>query len=234
MTVLSASQNALARLVGRRPAAVVSSTEEICVEITALAQEAADDIAAAHDWQALTEEYTITGDGTASAFPFPTDYDRMVLATEMYDPDTWCWGYEHITDYGLWVRYKNSGFGWVSPGVWTIRKNQFEFLPVPPAGQEATFLYISKNIFTNEAGVAKAALSADTDSFVLDERLLTLSLLWRWLSLKRMDYQQELDDFNIALSQAAARDKGARVIRKGAKTRLINAYPAYPWPLGGV
>ncbi|MGN7962184.1 phage adaptor protein [Brucella sp. 22210] len=233
MTVLSAAQDAIARLVGRRPAAVVSSTDEICVEVTSIAQEAAEDIAKAHDWQNLTEFYTLTADGTASAYPFPSDYDRMVQKTELYDPKTWCWGYEHITDYGQWIIYNNSGFGWISPGIWTIRKNQFHFMPTPAQGAQAVFAYVQNTIFTDANGNPKAKITADTDVFVLDERILTLAIIWKWLSLKRMDYQQEMDDYNIAISQAAARDKGARVIRKNNRFAPLNTYLAYPWPLGG-
>jgi hypothetical protein len=233
MTILSAAQDAIARLVGRRPAAVVSSTDEICVEITAIAQEAAEEIFKAHDWQDLTEFQTITGDGTSSTFALPSDYDRMVLKSELYDPNNWFWNYQHVTDYGQWLIYQNSGFGWVSPGVWTLRKNQFHFMPTPQAGAKAVFPYVSNNIFADSNGNPKPRLSADTDSFVLDERVLTLAIIWKWLSLKRMDYQQEIDDYNIALTQAAARDKGSRVIRKGNRFNPLNTYLAWPYSLGG-
>lgn len=232
MTILTAAQQAIMTLVGRKPAAVVSSTDGICVEMTALAQTAAVEIAKSHDWQALTEFYTVTANGTDSAYPFPPDYDRMVQATDLYDPNNWCWGYHHVSDYGEWIQYQISGIGLISPGVWTIRKNQFHFLPAPAAAQQAIFPYISKNIFTDANGAPKATLTLDTDVFVLDERLLTLSLLWRWLSLKRMDYQQEFADFELALSQEQTRDKGARVIRSGRTLRGLDLRPAYPWPLG--
>lgn len=233
MTVLTAAQSALAKLVGRRPSAVVSSTDEICVEITALAQEAAVEIMKDHDWQALTEFYTITGDGAASAFPFPADYDRMVQATGLYDPNTWCWGYSHVSDYGEWMRYESGDAIVASPGVWNIRKNKFNFLPVPSAGQKAIFPYISKNVFSDATGAPKAILTADSDEFFLGDRILTLALIWKWLALKRMDCQQEIDDYNLALSQASTRDRGARVIRKGGgNLSALNAQYAYPWELG--
>jgi len=231
MTILSASQDAIAKLVGRRPPAVVSSTDEICVEVTAIAQEAATDIAKAHDWQSLTEFHTITANGTDSAYPFPTDYDRMVQASEFYDPNNWAWGYCHITDYGEWLQMLNRGIGMLTPGAWTIRKNQFHFLPTPASGQEAVFPYISKNIFTDTDGAPKNRITQDSDSFVLDDSLLALAIVWRWLSLKRMDYQQEIEDYNVALSQAMAKDKGARTIRS-RPSRALNARPAWPWPLG--
>ncbi|HRQ33960.1 MAG TPA: hypothetical protein PLM89_12740, partial [Anaerolineales bacterium] len=117
--------------------------------------EQATDIAKAHEWQNLTEFHTITANGTDSAYPFPTDYDRMVQASEFYDPNNWAWGYCHITDYGEWLQMLNRGIGMLTPGAWTIRKNQFHFLPTPASGQEAVFPYISKNIFTDTDGAPK-------------------------------------------------------------------------------
>lgn len=232
MTILAASQQAIMQLVGRKPAAVVSSTDEICVEITAIAQEAATEIAKAHYWQELTEFYTITANGADTAYPFPADYDRMVQATELYDPDNWCWGYDHISDYGQWVQYESGRLALLNPGIWTIRKNQFHFLPKPASGQKAIFPYITKNIFVDANGARKSEITNDNDSFVLDERVLKLAIIWKWLSLKRMDYQQEHADFQYALSQEAARDKGARVIRKRSRSIDLDTRIAWPWPLG--
>lgn len=231
MTVLSAAQSAMARLVGRRPAAVVSSQNEMEVEITALAQEAAVDIMKGNDWQALTEFHTVTPDGTSSAYPFPTDYDRMIQASEIYDPETWCWGYRHILDYGEWLTHQAQGFV-QSPGAWLIRGNQFHFSPTPPVGQTAVFPYISRNIFTSDNGTAKTEIENDTDSFVLDERLLTLSLVWRWKQMKGFDYAEDMRSYEMALSQAMTRDRGSRVIRRNSRHVPPNVRLGWPHELG--
>lgn len=234
MTILAASQAAIMRLVGQKPAAVVSSTDEICVEMTALAQDAAEEIAKANDWQALVRFQTITADGVASAFSMPPDYDRMVQASGIYDPNNWCWGYQNVPSYADWLQYQISDYGMIAPGIWTIYQNQFHFQPLPASGAQATFPYISKNIFTDTNGNPKSAITADTDSFALDERLLRLALVWKWLSLKRMDYQQEMDDYNVAMSEAATRDRGSRVIRSGSRQfRSLNIGVAWPYELGG-
>lgn len=234
MTILSASQAAIAQLVGRRPAAVVSSNEEICVEVTAIAQEAAMDIAKAFDWQKLTKFHTVTADGTTSSFPMPDDYDRMVQATDLYDPQNWAWNYQHVTDPGDWIQLTNSGFGLLSPGMWTMLGGEFRFLPVPGSGQSAIFPYISNIIFRDRDGNPKTELTRDDDVFVLDERVLKLAIIWRWLALKRMDYQQEMEDYNISIDQEMTRDKGARVIRKNHRRPMHGMSVAWPWPLGQV
>lgn len=232
MSVLSACQDAIARLVARRPSSVFASDDEICVEIASLANEAATDIAKAYDWQALIEYYPVTGDGTSVEFPFPDDYDRMVQATEIYDPDNWCWGFQHINDYGQWLLLEAQGFT-ITPGAWIIRGNTFQFYPAPASGAVANFPYVSSFWARAANNTPKAVFDRDDDSFALDDRLLTLSLIWRWKSMKGMDYAEDIRNADIAMSQAMARDKGARTIRKGGRvTSSMNTHIAWPWSLG--
>lgn len=233
MTALSACQDALARLVARRPSSVFASDEEICVEIASLANEAATDIMKANDWQALTKFYTITGDGTSVTYPFPSDYDRMIQATDLYDPNNWCWGYEHITEYGMWIINQARGLS-LTPGAWMIQGSQFNFFPAPASGAQAIFPYVSKQWAKSATGTAKGQFDRDDDIFILDDRLLTLALIWRWKSMKGMDYAEDIKNSDIALSQSMARDKGSRTIRKGGHGAIAqNTRLAWPWPLGG-
>lgn len=232
MTILSTAQNAIAQLVGERPPAVVSSQDTICVEVTAIAREAAVDIAESYDWQALTKFHTITADGSGS-YPFPTDYHRMVQRSEVFDPNNWAWGYNHVPAPSDWLFYLNNSTGLVPPGIWQIRDNKFHFLPEPPVSASAVFPYITRNLFIASNGAMKDDITSDQDKFVLDERLLKLAIIWRWLSIKRMDYQQELDDYNRAMDRAAADDRGARGIKATGPWAIPgDVRNAYPWPLG--
>lgn len=232
MSVLSACQDAIARLVARRPASVFASDDEICVEIASLANEAATDIAKANDWQALTVLKIIDGDGVTVDWPMPTDYDRMVNGTDVHS-GTW-----------TYMRYMNAGTldNWqdlnallpaIPPGYWIILQNQISFLPTVTSGQDARFYYVSNQWARSAGGTAKALFDRDDDTFVLDDRLLTLALIWRWKSMKGMDYQEDIKNSDIALSQAMARDKGSRPIRKGyGNLSGMNTRLAWPWSLG--
>lgn len=230
MTILTAAQGAMARLVGRRPAAVVSSTNEMEVEITSLAQEAAVEIAKSHDWQALTEQHTVNGTGDDS-YPIPPDYDRMNMAVGVSSPSWPNWWFSHARSLDEWEQIKIRGIN-LEPGWWIILGGRFQTLPVIPAGGEARFFYLTKNIFTSDNQTPKDAITADTDSFRLDERLLTLAIIWRWLSLKRMDYSEELRTYEYALSQEQARDGGSRVMRSNGSVRFPGAVNSWPWELG--
>jgi hypothetical protein len=232
MTALSACQSAISRLVAVKPDSVFASTDEICVEIASLANEAATDIMKANDWQALTKLKIITGDGVTADWPLPDDYDRMVNGQEVHS-GTW-----------TFMRYMNAGTldYWQDlkallpacpPGYWIILQNKISFLPTVSTGNDARFYYVSNKFAASAGGAGKAAFDRDDDTFVLQDRLLTLALIWRWKSMKGNDYQEDMRNYDIALSQAMARDKGSRVIRSnGGWARGLNTRLGWPWELG--
>lgn len=232
MTTLSACQSAIARLVARKPNSVFSSDDEICVEIADLANEVAADIAEACDWQALTVLKIITGDGVTVNWPLPDDYVRMVGGTDIHS-GTWTYmRYAASPTLDAWQDL-NALLPAIPPGYWTILQNQIGFVPTISSGQDARFYYISSNWARSASGQPKALFDRDDDTFVLDDRLLTLGLIWRWKSMKGMDYQEDMRNYDIALSQAMTRDKGSRVIRKGGcGVGGLNTHLAWPYVLG--
>lgn len=231
MTILAAAQTALGRLMGRRPPAVVSSTGELEVEITDLARAAALDISRAADWQGLTKLCTLTGDGVTEAHALPDDYDRMVASTEVHSGLWRNWYYTRIENLDEWLNVQQ--FAMVTPGYWLLLGGQMHILPLIPPGETAQFWYVSNAIIRGANGTLKDTITADSDTFLLDENVLALAIIWRWRALKQMDYQEDYNNYEIALSQEMARDKGARTIRSGPTRRLgWGARASYPWPLG--
>lgn len=231
MTVLKACQDAMIRLVKYRPQSVFSSDEPTVLEVADLVNEVATYIVKSHDWQALTTIGVFTGDDVTQSFSKPDDYDRMLVASEIQDNITWFWNFIHIPTIDEWITLKNSNWNLISPGAWILMEDQFQFNPAPPAGQEAQFPYVKNTYARSNTNLPKAQFDADTDSFVLSERLLTLGLVWMWRQQKRLDSGQEEADFMMALSQEASRDGGARVIRHRAVRRL-NTSVGWPGRLG--
>jgi hypothetical protein len=231
MTVLSAMQSAALRLVGRKLTAFFSSTGQFEREIVDLVNEVATDIVQSHDWQALTFIATITGDGSTTEFPLPADYDRMKLAQHMQDGKSWFWGYTRVQSLDEWISLQSGGWAALSPGWWILLQNQFQFYPAPGSGAEAKYPYVSKLYARDKDNAPKAAFTADDDSFALDERLLTLALIWRWREMKRIDATGDMENFTKAFDERSARDGGSRTIRKNGG-RVIHAAPAWPWVLG--
>lgn len=233
MTFLQVVQKVALRVIGAQPSSAFApaNDRQTVREIVDLANDMAQDIAASQDWQALTKIATITGDGIETQFDLPSDFDRMLLASELVDPANWFWGYGQIATVNEWLRLKSLGYEWITPGAWIIIGNQFNFLPAPGSGQEAEYPYITKNIVNGVSG-PKESFTADSDEFVLDERLLTLGTVWRWKEEKGLEYAEDMQTYETALSQRQAKDPGGRVIRNAPRLPRGLFSRAYPWELG--
>ena len=228
MAILDAIRKAILRTDGSVVTEVYSSADQICVEMADLANDVAIDIVKGHDWRKLTKLHTMAGNGVTEDFPLPADYDRMVLASEIDDMDMWFWGYCNIPTINEWLELKNSGFVGLNPGGWIMIGGNMSFMPAPTG--TAVYPYISNLYARDEDGNPKAQFDRDTDTFVLDERLITLGCIWRWFEQKHMPV--DTSEYDLALSQAQARDKGARTVTNRRKLPYVGSRIAWPWSLG--
>lgn len=226
MTVLSAAQAAALRLLGRKPPSIFSSSNTFEMELADLATEAAIAIAKEHEWQKLKKLATLTGDGSTTVFDPPTDYDRMVKDGNVHSSLYQTAYFSRVDSLDDWILIGDT-LAEPSPGSWIIIGGQMNIKPAMVSGETARFYYISKYIASG-----KAAFSADADEFLLPERLLTLGLIWRWRAQKRMEYAEDLQNYEIALSQEIARDRGARIISVGSQRYSGNVSLPYPGQLG--
>jgi hypothetical protein len=231
VTVLAAMQSAAVRLMGQRPTGFFGASGSFEAEMSDLVNEVATDVAKYQDWQALVRVGTVTGDGTLTQFDLPDDYDRMLGSSAMQDLTSWFWGFGAYTDINSFLYDEARGFSGF-PGGWIIYGNQLRFSPAPSDAQVATFPYITQNWAVDASTAAKGAFTADTDSFALPERLLTLGLVWRWRENKKLDSTGDQEAFIKALDEYAAKDRGARVYRKRARRAFPGTYTAWPWELG--
>lgn len=229
MTVLAAMQSAAVRLIGRKPSVFFGASQTFELEITVLVNEVAIDIAKYQDWQALVTIGTVTGDGAETEFELPEDYDRMMQASRLQDTAQWAWGYHHYQSIDAFLLDSDSGFN-AQPGGWIIYDGKMRFSPAPTG--TARFPYITKNIALSENTAPRLDFIADTDSFRLPERLLTLGLVWRWRENKKLDANGDQEAFIKALDEYAAKDSGPTVIRRNSRGGLRGARVAWPWPLG--
>lgn len=228
--IFNAIRAAILRVQGVAIQQAFSSTDLVALEMADLANEVAADIVASHDWRALTKVATVVGNG-GLAYPLPADYDRMTLASEVDDAATWFWGYDNFESVNEWMRFKSGTYSIVSPGGWIIIGGELQFYPAPNG--TAQYPYVS-NLWARAAdGTPKAEFTADDDTFVLDERLLTLGLIWKWNAQKGQDYSEALSDYEMALGQKQGRDKGSRLLRTPRRYGVPGARLAYAGrPLG--
>jgi len=228
MTVLQACASAAMRLVSQRPSTIFYSTDTFEMELQDLVNEVAADIAKSADWQALIRIATLTGDGVTTAFDLPSDYARMLIKSDFIDSNNFAWGYSRIHDINEFLALQSAAL----PGNWILYGNQLHFTPVPASGSSTQFPYIDENYATDTNGTPKAAFTVDNDIFRLNERLLTLGLVWRWRQNKKLSYGEDEAAFSKAFAELSGRDRGSRIFATGPSRFPGNVSMAYPWQLG--
>ncbi|WKA31607.1 hypothetical protein [Bradyrhizobium roseum] len=228
MTVLAAAQAAGQLLLGRKPGSLFGS-DPFGLELGVLANEAALAIAEYHDWQKLKILKTEPGNGVAIAFNLPTDYGRM-LKKPVIHSSTWRnANYRQARDEDEWIYLQDTNISG-TPGVWIMLGGQLQIFPPMPASENARYYYISNKLVATSDGAAgsKASFTADGDAFVLSERLLKLALMWRWRSLKRMEYSEDLTNYEIALAEEVTKDRPRPPLVAGRQRVPTEASMAYP------
>jgi len=231
MSFLSAAQSAALRLTGKKPLTFFSSTNTFEMEIIDLANEVVTDMVKYADWRRLTTLKQMAGDGTTYGFDLPSDYSRMVLGNTISRANWYTWGYLDAPSLNYWMDLVN-GLATPNPGYWIILDGQVQFRPAVEAGTTAQYFYISKNAVLDEDGTTrKAAFAKDTDTFLLDEDVLILGIVYKWRAQKRLEYAQDFANYEQSLAQASSFDKGSRIVRN-AKRYTLDSRNAYPRPLG--
>jgi hypothetical protein len=231
MSFLSAAQSASIRLIGKKPSTFFSSQNTFEMEIIDLANEVVTDMVKYADWRRLITLQQMVGDGVTYGFDLPDDYDRMPIGVDISRANWYTWGYVDAPSLNYWMDLVN-GLASPNPGYWIMLDGQIQFRPAVSASTTAQFFYVSKNAVLDADGTTKKpAFTKDEDTYLLDERVLKLGIIYKWRAQKRLEYAQDFSNYEQALMQASGHDKGAR-ITKGANRASMGAYTAYPWALG--
>jgi hypothetical protein len=231
MTLLSVIKDVCLVVGVQQPTSVFASIggnrtmQEMAGLATEMAQRAAYE--GGKDWTILKKLATLTGDGVKTAFDLPADYSRMLLTSDLWRSTSTQVPMTYIVDTNEWVRRRSQP--WVNAwGEWTMLGGQIVIEPAMAAGVSATFGYLNKNCIALASGGYGDTFMADTDSFVLGDRVLKLGMIWQWKANKGSPYAEDLATYNDALNVAMGSEKSAPIIL-GRKP--ISATTAYPWPV---
>jgi hypothetical protein len=102
-------------------------------------------------------------------------------------------------------------------------------LPASPAamvavtgvGANATFLINA----TTSPGVTQSDWMADTDTAIIDESLIELGVIWRLARRLGLSYDEELNEYEVQVRQAIARDGGTAILNLAPYDRLTLVGP---------
>lgn len=239
MTALSIVQDASLRIGVPYPDVLFAGTTRVLRQLRSILNEAARMVAfdVGHDWTALKSVATMTGDGVALAFNMPADYRRMLKKATVWPSDNPYTPLVHYADSDEWLGMLSQAFPPLT-GAWTLIGDQMHIRQggstAPLAsGVTASFYYLSSYFAKSSGGTAKAEFSVDDDTFRLDERVLTLALIYRWKQAQMQDYAEEMADYQTAVAERIGSDKGSSIFSVGGQqTTAFDLGVAYPGVLG--
>jgi len=229
MTALTVIQKAAVKIGISRPTAVFSETSRTALELQEHMHEAAQDILKTHDWELLKTLQTMTGDGSAESFTLPTDYDRMSKDAKLWHSNLET-PLRRILSDDEWLELDVRSYDFVV-GVWIKLGGNILIKPAVASADTVKFYYISNLIVTPSVGDDLTTFAADSDTFRLDERLLKLGLIWRWLAAKGRPYAEEMHDYETHKERLINEDKGFKIVRAGRMRMTKGLRVAYPRPV---
>jgi hypothetical protein len=214
MSLLSVVQGACGQLNIVIPTAIVAATDTQTLQLLQLAKVGGKDIARRLDWQILMKEGTFSTlaaetqvSSIASTFP---NFARILDGT-MFDR-TQSRPVRGPLNEQQWQSRKALAAQVGVEYYFRIRGGAIMFNPVPPAGDAVYFEYVSNKWCQSSGAVLQATWAADTDTALIDEDLLQLDLVWRWLKAKGLDYSEEFRTFENAVIDLFGPDGGKAVV----------------------
>jgi len=184
--------------------------------------------------QAPTATVALSGQSVTFAtenYPLPADLAYLIVQTE-WDRN-FRWQLLGPLDAQEWQVIK-SGISPVGPRMrFRIMQGQFYINPVGSAStlfiDTIAFEYVS-SFWTASAMAPTVGVSNswqnDTDVSLISEDLMILSLKWRFLKAKGLDWEQEFKDYNTKFDLVKGRNASARNLPLNARAsgiRLLNS-----------
>lgn len=214
MSLRTIIQNVAADLALSEPSTVIGNSNSQIKQLLQLAQREGKDLASRYRWRALVRQ---------EQFTYSTgDTDQGALnGTVVSDGDV-----EYIIGETFWNQTLDepvrgplsdaeieqlAAFPVTGPYErWWISGKNLYIDPAPTSADTAQFAYKSTFWCETSGGTGQAKWAADTDVGRLDENIMELGILWRWLRRKGMDYSEEFKTYETRVADAMARDGGQK------------------------
>lgn len=197
--------------VGVPPADVwTGNTDETAREIVEFVGEALRTVAEAHDWEALnrTHEAEITSD-TLQTVALPADCERILPETVWIDGDAMPVK-GPLTEPEFEALRQDVATS--TTPVFRLSGGAMELLGPPAPGGALSFRYVSSQPVVAADATRREAWLADSDTTVLNERLITLAAIVLWRDAKGLPAPVAMAQYAGALARAKAADRPIGVL----------------------
>ena len=154
-----------------------------------------------------------SGSGTQSvvcaqtAYDLPADFETITDRTHWDKSKHWEMLGPEDAQQWQWLK---SGYISTGPRVrWRILDNQFQIWPIMNTQEYLGWEYRSKGWARAADGAIKNSFTADTDTTVLDDRIMVLYTKLKYFQIKAFDTTALTQDYQRYFTIAKANDKGA-------------------------
>jgi hypothetical protein len=236
MTLLTICQDA-ANLIGiTAPDAVTSSTDTSTIQLEACANQEGRAQVQKYSWEVLIQEgshTTVAAESQGAMITIATDFGRFSNQT-LWNRTTDRRYYGPITA-AEWQRILAVVSGGIT-NYFRIRGGNLLMHPTPTAGESVKFEYVSKNWVDTAGGTSANAdkFSGDSQTTVLEEELVVLGVVWRFLKLKGLPYDQQFVDYQNSMAEYSNHDGASPILRMAGPSRVILALNEPEGNYGGV
>lgn len=163
--------------------------------------------------QTITMSQMASGTGTGAivlaqtAYSLPPDFERITNRTQWDKSKHWeSLGPEDAQQW-QWLK---SGYISTGPRIrWRILDNQYQIWPPMNTNEYLGWEYKSKGWVRSPTGAVQNSFTNDSDTTVLDDRLIVLSTKLKYFQVKSFDTTALQQDYFRYLNVCKAQDKGA-------------------------
>lgn len=227
MSLLTICQNVCAELSIPIPGLVAANPDPTITQLKLLAQRAGDELSRDYDWSILRvpTSFTCTGTIPEPNQP-PSDWERFVDNSKIWN-NSRLWQLNGPVDAQTWQRNVIINTNPV-PQIWRMMGGKLAIYP-NAAGETISFEYVSNAWIAVNGGSTYATTWAnDADTARIPERVLELSLIWRWKRAKGLDYAEEMENFERAKESEIGSDRASEAFSLSKPNR--GNIPDNYWP----
>lgn len=224
-TLLRICQDVAGELGTSVPASVIANEDSTASRLKVLINRAAEGIVLDdHNWNVLERMHTFLTVVDQAEYDLPADFGRPCHRTHWNRTTRWRINGPLTPEQYAYLQARpfatalHQRFRVLRSSTGNVRK--FLLDPVPTASdQTVAFQYYSNGGIQSAAGAVQEEMLADTDTCIINERLLSLSLRWRYAAALQRASAGFVAEYERALDIAKADDLGGQRLRTGLDDR---------------